>query len=67
MFNKSTIPLVVVFLVFGSLILVLREYLALHGYNWQVLSGGNLFIYLIPIYIGIESAISEPNQNLSNR
>ncbi|HEX8460049.1 MAG TPA: hypothetical protein VF623_01410 [Segetibacter sp.] len=49
MFNKSIFPLVIVFLISAALILVFRNYLALHGYDWQVLSGGNLFVYLITV------------------
>jgi len=49
MFNKSIVPLVIVFLISAALILVFRNDLTLHGFNWQVLSGGNLFIYLITI------------------
>ena len=49
MFNKSIFPLVIAFLVFGAMILIFREDLVLHSYDWQVLSGGNLFIYLITV------------------
>lgn len=47
MFNKSIVPLVVVFLVTAALILVFRTNLEQHGFDWQVLSGGNLFVYLV--------------------
>ncbi len=47
MFNKSVLPLVTVFLVFGILILVFRKSLEQYGFDWQVLSGGNLIIYLV--------------------
>ena len=49
MFNKSIVPLVIVFLISAALILVFRNTLTLQGFNWQVLSGGNLFIYLITV------------------
>jgi len=47
MFNKSVIPLVIVFLVVAVLIFVFRTFLESHGFDWQVLIGGNLFIYLV--------------------
>ena len=47
MFNKSIVPLVVVFLIIAALIFVLRQFLESHGFDWQVLSGGNLFVYII--------------------
>jgi hypothetical protein len=47
MFNKSIIPLVIIFLVIGALILLGRNFLQQHGFDWQVLTGGNLFIYLV--------------------
>lgn len=46
MFNKSAIPLVAVFLITAGLIFIFRRLLETMGFNWQVLSGGNLFIYL---------------------
>ncbi len=49
MFNKSIIPLVIVFLVSGMLILIFRNTLNGVGFDWQVLSGGNLFVYLITV------------------
>ena len=49
MFNKSITPLVFVFLIIGILILVFRNYLQLHNVDWQVLSGGNLFIYIVTV------------------
>ncbi len=49
MFNKSIIPLVIIFLLSGSLILVFRKNLQAYGFDWQVLTGGNLFIYIITI------------------
>jgi hypothetical protein len=49
MFNKSISPLVITFLVIGSLVLVFRNFLQGHGIDWQVLSGGNLFIYVVTI------------------
>lgn len=47
MFNKSVAPLVIFFLVTAGLILIFREALEQRGFNWQVLSGGNLFIYIV--------------------
>ena len=49
MFNKSMLPLVFVFLVVGTVILVFRSFLNGKGVDWQVLSGGNLFIYAVTI------------------
>lgn len=49
MFNKSMTPLVITFLIVGGLVLVFRNFLQAHGVDWQVLSGGNLVIYLITI------------------
>ncbi len=47
MFNKSILPLVIVFLVIAVFILICRSFLVQHGFSWQVLSGGNLFIYIV--------------------
>lgn len=47
MFNKSMLPLVFIFLTVGALILVFRNFLQAHGCDWQVLSGGNVIIYLV--------------------
>ena len=47
MFNKSVTPLVIAFLVIGIGILVSRNYLQQHNIDWQVISGSNLFIYLV--------------------
>jgi hypothetical protein len=49
MFNKSIIPLVIIFLIVGILIFIFRDLLEQHGFSWQVLSGGNLFIYLVTV------------------
>jgi len=49
MFNKSVVPLVIIFLIVGLLVLVFRNQLEQQGFNWQVLSGGNLFIYLVTV------------------
>lgn len=49
MFNKSITPLVIAFLVIGALILIFRHQLQARGVDWEVLSGGNLFIYVITI------------------
>jgi len=47
MFNKSIFPLVIIFLIVAVVILVGRDFLQKNGFDWQVLSGGNLFIYLV--------------------
>ena len=47
MFNKSSISLVIVFLITAALIFVFRQFLESHGFDWQVLNGGNLFIFLV--------------------
>lgn len=49
MFNKSILPLVVAFLVIGGAVLFLRTKLEELGFDWQVLSGGNLFLYLVTV------------------
>lgn len=49
MFNKSMLPLVVLFLIAGILVLVFRESLENKGVDWQVVSGGNLFLYLVTV------------------
>ncbi len=49
MFNKSIIPLVVIFLISGSLILIFRKGLQEYGFDWQVLISGNVFIYIVTI------------------
>ncbi len=49
MFNKSITPLVIIFLITGTLIFVYRNFLEQHGCDWQVLSGGNIFIYLVTV------------------
>jgi Kef-type K+ transport system membrane component KefB len=49
MFNRSISPLVIVFLIIGGLVLAFREAIEKSGFDWQVLSGGNLFLYLITV------------------
>ena len=49
MFNKSIFPLVVVFLISASFILIFRNTLETKGFDWEVLLGGNLFIYLVTV------------------
>jgi hypothetical protein len=49
MFNKTIWPLVILFLVIGACILIFRQALDERGIDWQVVSGGNLIIYLITI------------------
>ncbi len=39
----------IIFLISGSLILVFRKSLQQYGFDWQVLIGGNVFIYIITI------------------
>lgn len=47
MFNKSILPLVIVFLITAVLIFIFRGLLESHGFNWQVISGANLFVYFV--------------------
>lgn len=47
MFNKTVLPLVIFFLITAALTLVFRTSLMQYGFDWQVLIGGNLFIYVI--------------------
>ncbi len=47
MYNKNIVPLVSVFLITAALIFIFKQFLELHGFDWQILSGGNIFIYLI--------------------
>lgn len=49
MFYKSIIPLIIIFLITEILIFVSRNFLEDHGCDWQVLSGGNIFICLVTI------------------
>ena len=49
MFNKTIFPLVLVFVISSIFILIFRNTLQANGFDWQVLCGGNLFIYLITI------------------
>lgn len=49
MFNKSVVPLVTIFLVTAGLILVFRNILQQHGFDWHVMSGGNLLIYAVTV------------------
>ena len=41
------VPLVLVFLITATLIMAFRFTLSQHGFDWQVLGGGNLFIYVV--------------------
>jgi hypothetical protein len=50
MFNRTIFPLVLAFLLIGGLILVFRTQLESWGFDWQVLSGGNLFLYLVTVF-----------------
>ncbi len=47
MYNKHIIPLVIVFIITAALIFVFRQLLESHGFDWQVLSSGNIFVYLV--------------------
>ena len=49
MFNKSNVPLIVIFLIIGALILVLKDTLSQHGFSWQVLTWGNVFLYIVTL------------------
>ncbi len=49
MFNKTILPLVFLFLVLGAFILIFRNLLAQNGFDWQLLSGANLLIYVITV------------------
>lgn len=49
MFNKTVWPLVILFLVIAVAILIFRNFLQSNGIDWQVVSGGNLIIYIITI------------------
>jgi len=47
MFNRSVWPLVFIFLLAGAAILVFKNYLRQKGIDWEVLTGGNIFIYAV--------------------
>ena len=47
MFNKTVIPLVIVFIITAGLIFIFRKFLETRGFDWLVLSVGNLFVYLV--------------------
>lgn len=49
MFNKTIWPLVILFLIVAIVVLIFRNYLQENGIAWQVVSGGNLLIYIITI------------------
>ncbi len=49
MFNKSIIPLLIIFLIVAAIILVFRKTLQEYGFDWQLLSGSNLFIFLVTV------------------
>lgn len=49
MFNKSVIPLAVVFLISAGLILLFKRPLQQHEVDCNVLGWGNLFIFLITV------------------
>ena len=49
MFNKTVIPLVIVFVITAGLIFIFREFLETRGFDWQVLSGGNLLVYIVTV------------------
>lgn len=47
MVNKRAFPLVVVFLITAVLIFILKKNLESYGFNWKVLSVGNLFVFAV--------------------
>jgi len=47
MFNKNIIPLVIVFIITAALIYVFRNLLETRGFDWQVLTSGNIFVYIV--------------------
>ncbi len=47
MFNKSILPLVGLFLIISFVPLVFRESFNKMGLDWQVLMGGNIFLYVV--------------------
>lgn len=49
MFNRSVTPLVIVFLITAALIFIFRNLLESWGFDWQVLSAANLFLYLVTV------------------
>ncbi len=49
MFNKTVFPLVVFFLITAAFFFLFRTALQANGFNWKVLSGGNLFLYLVTV------------------
>lgn len=49
MFNKTVFPLVFLFLGIGAFLLIFKNFLTQHGFDWQMLSGANLFIYVITV------------------
>ena len=49
MFNKTVFPLVVFFLITAVFFFLFRSALQANGFNWRVLSGGNLFLYLVTV------------------
>jgi hypothetical protein len=49
MFNKTIWPLVILFLAIALVVLIFRNFLQSNGIDWQVVSGGNLIIYIITI------------------
>ena len=46
MFNKSILPLVGLFIIISFATLIFRESLYQQGFDWQVLMGGNVFLYI---------------------
>lgn len=47
MFNKTTAPLVVIFLVIAALIIIFKDSLQQNGFSPQVLLWGNVFLYVV--------------------
>ncbi len=47
MFNKSILPLVGLFLVISFVTMIFKVSLNQQGLDWQVLMGGNIFLYIV--------------------
>lgn len=49
MFNKNILPLIIVFLVTEALLFAFRQFFESHGFDWQVLNYGNIFVYIVTV------------------
>src|SRR3954469_9051301 len=47
MYNKSAGTLVIVFFIIAVSIYIFRNFLELQGFDWRILSGGNVFLYIV--------------------